>query len=246
MSLSQLNKVFGLNFEVSVFCYVVLGQYFASFNITRQSLAGAIILFAFTEFAQNRKSASVILVLLASTIHSTALIVLPFIFLSTQKRRVFFSLVSVFAILSIVLYERILSLISSYLPIYSDYVGTRYTTSGANMLNIIPFIVLIFSVFVFNKDLFDEEGIGFFMRLLVIGTVFSFLSLYGIAFARIANYFWIASVVVVPSFLSIFHKEEKPIIYLIVTTTMIMYMILYLSNYGDLIPYTTIFGLEFQ
>jgi len=245
MSLSQLNKVFGLNFEVSVFCYVLLGQYFASFNITRQSLAGAIILFAFTKFAQNRKSTSVILVLLASTIHSTALIVLPFILLSRLKNSLFYSLVSAFAVLSLFSYERILSLVSSFLPIYSGYVGTRYTISGANVLNVIPFIVLTFSVFVFNRSLFDEEGMGLFMRLLLVGSVFSMMSLFGLAFARIANYFWIASVVVVPRFLDGFNKEEKPITYLIVIATMIMYMTLYVSNYGDLIPYTTVFGLVF-
>ncbi|WP_219724957.1 EpsG family protein [Mesotoga sp. Brook.08.YT.4.2.5.1] len=243
VALRLLSEEFGWDFEASVFCYVALGHYFASFNITRQSLAVSIILFAFSQFAKNRKIASIILVLLASTIHSTAAIVLPFILLSRLKNRVFYPLFLAVSVLSLLSYERILSLISSFLPIYSDYVGTRYTSSGANMLNILPYIVLISSVFVFKKSLFDEEGIGFFMKSLFVGTVFSFFSLFGIAFSRIAVYFWISSVVVVPRFLKGFQKEEKPIMYLIVITTLIIYMTLYVSNYGDMIPYTTVFGL---
>lgn len=70
---------------LGIFLYVHIGGYYQSFNLLRQSLAIAIVLLG-TKFLIERKAVRYFLiVLIASTIHTSVLIMLPFYFIAQIK-----------------------------------------------------------------------------------------------------------------------------------------------------------------
>jgi len=241
IALFLLSKRISFSFEMSLICYITLGFYFSSFNITAQALAQSIILLAYCSIAYNRKILGLVTILIASTIHVSALIVLPFVFLLKFKNRAFFPLVTAFGLTSLIFFEEVAVLVGRFGGVYSIYYATKYTDEGANLLNLVPSFTIIVGILVFSRSFFNEKNpISEFARLLFIGFIFTGMASFGMGFARIASYFWMSSIIVVPKLLESFSYEEKPLAFFAVTTTMLVYMLFYVSKYGDLIPYVSI------
>lgn len=68
-----------------------------SFNIIRQSLSGALILWAFTEMRAKRKTRAIILILIACGFHFSSIVAFPFLFLSRIKLKQVPVLISIMA-----------------------------------------------------------------------------------------------------------------------------------------------------
>jgi len=228
----------------SVLSYVALGFYFASFNITRQALAQSIVLLAYCAFVYNKRIWAYVLVLIAFSVHTSALIVLPFFLILKLKNKLFIPTFITLGTVALLFYNRIVHLVFSFETSYSIYKGTKYVSSGSNIINIFPSLILIAFVLIFRRRFLDENSkISFFVRLLFIGALFTTMSLFGIGFARISSYFWISSIVILPKLIESFSYREKPLLYLIVVTCMLIYMFLYVSNYGGIVPYVSVFSV---
>ena len=72
---------YSYNIYFSLFLFVTIGEYFPSYNISRQIIACSICFFAYRYIDQGNLLKYILFVLIASMIHKSAFIMLPFYFL---------------------------------------------------------------------------------------------------------------------------------------------------------------------
>lgn len=152
---------------ISIVLFVGLGSYYTSFNVSRAILAVSVITIAYDYLEKGCFFKYILIVLLASFFHTTALIMIPFYFIlriKFSKRYLFILiLISIFILLRIDLF---INLAYSILPKYSVYSNNSYGMQGGSIGNaIIPLFSLIliyFGIFVLGgfkrMDLFNVEN----------------------------------------------------------------------------------------
>lgn len=145
---------------LSILLFFAVGEYFDSFNLTRQVLAVSMCFFA-TKYINEKKKdffKYLFFVLLASTIHSTAaIIMIPAYFLLKLK----FTKKSIFIYLGIgvglyLLFPRLLSFFQRWFPRYDLEQYGEYVNNTTNIKSIIPilgmFVFALVCIFMLNVD----------------------------------------------------------------------------------------------
>ena len=132
---------------LSVFLFTTL-QYFAfSMNFLRQALAAAILLWTYPFMKSRRLLPCLGIILLASTFHRTALIMLPLCFLLTLRptRRRYASalLITVIAYLSM---DTVIGLVLRLLPKYQHYLTERYWQGNSILYILLPLGCFLFTL----------------------------------------------------------------------------------------------------
>lgn len=176
------------NWNLSLYYFVAFYFYFQSFNIMRQLLACAIVLYAFTFIKQKRITPFIIYVFFASTFHVSALVALPFYYISKIKlsRTISTILIALSFILSSILIPKIVDLVSG-IELYSMYADgdvkeTSYISMNLLLHSCIAFILLfdnnrdgIFYIFIMGllfvnvTSLFDVLGrLGIYLKMAII------------------------------------------------------------------------------
>ena len=147
-------KRFSINPWLSVLLFVGVGDYFASFNLTRQILAAGICFWAVKYIEENKFFKYLFWILLASTIHTTALIMIPMYFIlkmQITRKNILLSLGS--AALIWVALPSIISIFQSHLSKYDNYsFGMNQGTFNAVIPSLGMLIFAIFSITVINRS----------------------------------------------------------------------------------------------
>lgn len=175
----------------SLFLYYNLYIYFHSFNISRQVMAVSIVLIGIPFLLENRRLLFCLIVLLASTIHVTALISLPLIFLDKvpDNRKFYITLVIGSFIIGYLFTGPILSYTTKLVG-YDSYLMDRGVISTTSttliMTNLFFFFVLftlkernflfkLFMIYVVMMNLIDR--FPFSNRLLIYFSIYQILFL---------------------------------------------------------------------
>lgn len=109
----------------SLLIFFALRMYGESMCLIRQYIAVSIILFAYNEIKENRLIRFIIIVLLASTIHTSALVVLPMFWISKIKfEKIYILMPLVFGVVGLCLLTPLSSVISNWLVAFL----ARHTT----------------------------------------------------------------------------------------------------------------------
>lgn len=159
----HLFRKYSFNYWLCMFMFVVSTDYLSwMFNGIRQFLAVTIILCSFDFILQRRYVPAIAIILLASTIHGTALLMIPLIFViqgkAWNKRTVLLLVVIVLMVLSIDKFTPILNELLSETQ-YSDIVTNEIWTTddGTNMLRVLFYsIPAILSLF--GRKYINEKG----------------------------------------------------------------------------------------
>ncbi|MDD7438336.1 MAG: EpsG family protein [Bacteroidales bacterium] len=231
--------------SLALFCLVALGFYFLMFNGMRQTTGIAICFYAFYISSQKKILWPTLLVLLASTLHTSCLLALPAVFVSRLPR------LSLSTILIAFTSSMIIGLIATqnfYVTISGSY---AYDVLGEGSFNSHP--ILYFSTIVFLSNAFflflflktpkvlhDNYWFKlYFVALIIQGILFRLT--YG---QRIVYFYSFSAVVLFPILITEFKRKKE------IGLACYLYALVFFLRFllqetpgapGSLIPYTMTF-----
>lgn len=239
-----------INFYLSSFI-LLSTLYFQSFNIMRQCLAVSICFYAIICYVDNKRIRSLVLILIASTIHMSALICL-FIFITNilynRKYKTFFTILTFLVVGYLVLHRQTLGQLvyaftgSNY---YSGYI-TREAFTGGSFINFYlknMFILIIACLYypMYRK----KDGMNVLFVLMIVGYILSSLgAVLDTQVGRMGLYFTVLSMVILGYCAANDLKIGQLIIsrQIILLSLFIYYILIFamsylISGYGEIVPY---------
>ncbi|CRK80176.1 EpsG family protein [Neobacillus massiliamazoniensis] len=180
-----------ISFSLSIFCYITM-FYFETYNILRQWLAIAIIFFAIRYLLKSRYVLFLIFVIIASTIHYSAIISLVFIPIHLFiKKKLSFNIILTFLItIPLALFG-----MKTFIGNYSYYLNSNISFGSKNINFGLSFIVnlgiIIFSLFLYLKKEYKFSDSNFQKQIIFICLIGQLMSILGYIYmfaGRIASY----------------------------------------------------------
>lgn len=207
-------------FELQTYLYITSGYYLVTMNGIRQALVAA-ILFASTRFIiENKFKHYLLITLIMTTFHSSALIMLPVYFIARQeawsKKTMLMFLILPIAFL---FFKPLMSIIFKTIEgsRYASYEGAIMTggEGGGNVFRvIIAAIPVVIAYFGRNKlkQAWAESNV--LVNMSLINLIIMLFSLFNWIFARFTFYFQLYNFILLPYLIkTIFDREEKQLIY---------------------------------
>ena len=194
------------NYYLSILSYFCFGFYFFTFSGLKQSLAISLVMFSFSFVKKNNIKMFLIIVLLASTFHLSALIVLPAYFVSKFNFKP--SYVPIYIMLILVFYIfrfTIVSLITSY--IYSDY-EVLSNSGGGYIFFFMLFVIFVYLTSLKKKLLLLNENNNAWYNFFAISLIFQILATVEGNAHRLTFYYLIPIVSLIPCMNSIIKKQD--------------------------------------
>ncbi|MGN0383569.1 MAG: EpsG family protein, partial [Eubacterium sp.] len=213
---------YSVNFNHSIFLFYTTGCFLWTVNGMRQFLAASIILM-FSHFLLERKTIPfIIVVIIASTIHNSALIMIPTYFCINYKpwsKKSNAFVVIVMALLIIYVFG-----FSSNDSDYSYITSDEY--AGVNIFRVIVMSIPALLAFVKRKEIAEiaplEINILINLSIICCGC-FIFGAFTNGMVARIALYFQVYTYVLLPWILNIFEEDRKKTITWTINILLIAY-----------------------
>lgn len=226
-------KKYSCNFIVTVFLFVASGDYIQwTYNGIRQFLAVSLI-FVSTGFLVEKKYVSVIaIILFASTIHASALIMLPIVFIvqgkTFNKRTILFLFAMLMAIAFIDQFTDIITNVMENTQ-YSGEVDQFLSTEGTSIQRAIVYSIPALVTLLFRKriEIADNQLINMVSNMSIATLGFMFLSVFssGLFLGRLAIFTSLYNYILLPwEIENIFTKNSARLIYAIM---IICYLIFY-------------------
>lgn len=190
----------------SVLCFLGLLYYTLLFDILKQAVAMAILLFAFDAIVEKKPIRFVLLTGLAAFIHFPALVILPAYWIGRMKvGRNYIALLAVLLLITYLLRNQILNLMLNAYgsdDIEATMEGIRFLRNKA----IIMIAITIFAVIV-RPPAPEDTVYNALLMFAGIAIILQTFCGYNNIFERLADYYFHTSIVFLPL---IFEKSEKP------------------------------------
>ncbi|MGN0417673.1 EpsG family protein [Anaerostipes faecalis] len=216
-------KKYSCNFIISMFLFLASGDYIQwNFNGIRQFIAIAVI-FACTGLMLKKKYVQlIIIILLISTIHASALIMLPMIFIvqgkALNKKTLLFAAT---IILAIAFVDQFTDLVTNFMENsqYSGEVDQYLSTEGTNILRVLVYSVPAALTVLFKKyiDKADNPVINLSSNMCLCTSFAMILSGFtsGLFIGRIAAFYSLYNYITIPWIVEhVFTKNSARIIYI--------------------------------
>lgn len=200
--------------------------FYAFFSITgiRQTIATALSVFVGYELIKKRKLLLfVCIILLAATLHKSALIFLPYYFFYNLNINLRYKIVSSIVILCSFIFKYPLSVWFKEIAGYDNY-GV-YVGAGANTFTLL-LILLVMFMFVFSKQiLYKNEKNKYYYNALVIALFFVPLTYINPSAMRIVQYYSIFMMLVIPEIICVFKERDQRVVkFLFICTILILFL----------------------
>ncbi|MBR2861928.1 MAG: EpsG family protein [Clostridia bacterium] len=229
------------NATFSLILYVC-NMWVACMNGLRQIFVASLIsLFGalwISEKSNVRKTVGFIaLCLLLSTVHTSAILCIPFYFMAKGKfmnKWVIGSTVCTVVLLMFpALYETVFRFLTSGLS-YAEMLDSE-ATMGASRLLISGAPVVLFLIYHYSKpDREYDESVSWMLNLMVFGFLFSLLSLKMVYFSRMRMYFSIFITITLPYVVNrMFDKKNRNLVIFFISLLYIAVFIYQLGAYGE-------------
>ncbi|MGL4570228.1 MAG: EpsG family protein [Clostridium sp.] len=219
--------------DLQVYIYIASGSYFVTMNGIRQSLAAGLVVLSTKYIIENKFKKFLIITLIATMIHQSAIIMIPIYFISRMKpwSKKIFIMIGIAVVGTILFYE--------LLPILEKLLeGTNYqhyiqsfkdnTNDGANSLRVIVALVPVVLAYIRRDYLEDSKCNRVFINLSIINFVFMLFSLQTWVFARFTIYFNMFNFILLPCTICNWkNKKEKKILYILL---LICYLVFFLKE----------------
>ncbi|MDQ0187218.1 EpsG family protein [Cytobacillus kochii] len=224
-------------FELSIYIYITGGLFLVTMNGIRQCLAAAIV-FAATKFLINGNwPVYFLFVILASSIHQSALILLPIYFFVRYKAWSKATLILLLiAVLIVVGFNEFSTLLFSAIEDtqYGQY--AEFQEGGANILRVAVEATPLFIAYLGREKLrtiFPKSD--FIVNMALVGLVFMIISTQNWIFARFSIYFSLYQLILVAWIVKLFQPKDQRFIYYCI-------LVLYFFYYF----YETVISLNIQ
>ncbi|MCE7792512.1 EpsG family protein [Salipaludibacillus sp. CUR1] len=202
-------------FELSLFVFIASGMYLVSMNGIRQYLAAAII-FASTKFILEGSFVKyALVVLLASTFHQSALVLLPIYFIVRREAWTKTTFLILFSAILIVLgYNQFSELLFSTLGEdgYGGY--SDFDEGGANIIRVAVGSAPLILAFL-GRDKFRElfPKCDYIVNLALLGVIFMIVATQNWLFARLSIYFDLYNLILISWVVHLFAVKDRKLIY---------------------------------
>lgn len=242
------------NLVITLSCYVLLYFYMRCYNITRQSIAVSLMLYAFLLMDDGKWVKATILGLLTVGVHSTAAVFFVFLYLSRIKltRRTLFvflaAAVGVLAFFSF-LFPLMAQLFARIFPQYGGYllataVHPVWETSRGDTIFLFVYYVVFFAGATYvvfrplNRDDEPPQSIGGLYMLVLFGLVCALGASSNMALDRVRDYFLICMCCMIPNVIERFRHNRTLIHIANYMLLLLPYGIVLSRNLGDVVPYS--------
>ncbi len=230
----------------SIFYFITLGYYAYSFNIIRQMLAIAITLIGIKYIKEKNFLKYLIVILIASSFHLTALLMIPAYFLLNLKnnRRNNLLLLGICVTIPF-LYTRIFNFVVTNFEQYSMYATINdYTfikpglgTYIVGFVNVILYIIM----FLKRKKINDiDEMNNNYFKLFSYSLVFTGLSFANSVAVRGGYYLSIYLIFLLPDLGKILFNKENKEFEILMMLAFFVYYCVHLISFNEMIPYNSI------
>ncbi|WP_209122904.1 EpsG family protein [Alkalihalobacillus sp. BA299] len=202
-------------FEISLYVYVTIGYFLVSMNGIRQYLAAAIV-FAATKFIIDGDwKKYMLVVLLASTIHQTALILIPIYFVvrSPAWSKSTYILLA-FSIFIVIGFNEFMDLLFKAIEDTQYGVYQNFQEGGASILRVAVGAVPVIIAFLGReklKKLFPNSDV--IVNMSILGLVFLVISTQNWIFARFSIYFGLYQLILISWIVKVFREKDQKLIY---------------------------------
>lgn len=214
LTLFFLYKTIWNNSEIpSLSLYILFSMclYYQTFNQARQMLAIAILFYSIQYIKKEQFKKYVFFVLIATSIHESAIVFLPFYFISRidiKKKYIF--IYFIMAILGYVFFDKISLFISNttYGKIYqkTDY----YKEENSSILNLIVRIIMLVAALIFSKiTLKKDENSKILYNLVIWCTIIQVLTTKLYILGRVTTYFYMPYILLIPNIINSISTEKK-------------------------------------
>lgn len=217
-------KNYSANMWLSILMFVAAGSYYASFNITRHIFAVAIV-FVGSKFLYERKFFKwLLVVILASLFHKTAIIMIPFYFILNFRIKIRnWVLIAIGSVITILLFDSIVDFAQQYL--YEQYTDESYGMWGQAITKLVlPIAFLIFSLFNIKKLEPDNIMHRIWFNAVIFYAFFNILALQVEMVERIGRFFAPYALLLIPYFFSKMKNKYLRFLYMMI---LIFFLILY-------------------
>lgn len=236
----------------SIIIYILLMMYYNSMCLMRQYIAISISCIAIYFLSEKKNMKFIFFVLLSSTFHSSAIIVLILYPLSKiELTRYNRYLIVAITIVFLLFFDKLLNYLIYFIPKYSTYINSKYYLENqlAAILKAGVWIsIYIFKDYVYFKyQIFDNNKIHkswykieYYCAFL--GAIISFISIKGAILERMGLYFTIINCITIPNALySIENRSKKYLCAGIILFMCLMYNLVILGfrpYWSGVIPYS--------
>lgn len=233
---------YSYNSTISFYVFITLGFYTFFFNGARQGLACAICALAVGPLIRSEFKKYVVVVLVATLFHKTALIMLPLYFLLRKKNTLRTN--ALFGVLALVAALSLPYVVDTFSQYDSRYQGYGASGEGGGFLmsafNIV--LWLFFYVFQQRASIGKRQYYSVFLNMLFFSAVISLTSIVlrinpsGIL--RLTVYFNIGAIFLLPLCYESFSNRLSKKVFISVTGVfLVVYFVMTTSSFGQLVPY---------
>lgn len=237
------------NFTFTIVLYITMLTYYWPYNIVRQGIACAICFWAYPFLYDKKYIQYLLAVMTAYLFHSTALLMIPFMFIVTRQAWSK-SIVFIVTLLggSFVFLSNIWNSIIGFLEtigqekMATDYQVFNDADPGVNVLRIAVVFVPIIISFIFYKQLkLNNPKIDLLINMSVMCGIFMIFAAKSIVLARFSIYFLFFNALLIPEFSALFKGKERLVFQIITGMLFFLYMCILLPFDAELLPYRFIF-----
>ena len=223
------------NYFLSSLFMVALSYYYFTMTGLRQAMAMGICFFAF-EFAYRKKPIPfILLVLVASLFHSSALIFLIIYLIKElvigikQWIIVFASVVMAF------LFPGAINSVVKLLAWSDELSNYAETTTGLSIFGfVIQLSIIVFCLYCITKEHYNDTHYRVFFNTMFVGLILQSFAINIDNIFRMSMYFSIYGAFVLPDAIELQDEKVKRILYIMISTVLLIYM-LRAGNYSHLI-----------
>lgn len=142
------------NYWQAYVIYIGLGLYLTAFNITRQMLAAAIAINAGQEIKNKNILRSLVILFLATTVHSAALVfAIAYIIYSIRRYPILSRIAPIIIITVAMNFQTILICMRPYLSRFGNYLGNTRAISTVGGVLVIWFIIVVISIYLLYSSI---------------------------------------------------------------------------------------------
>ena len=241
-----------MSFSFALFVFLST-QFIYSLNGTRFTISLCFVLIGYIALANNNTKSFIVMVLIASLFHQTALFCLAMLFLKRYKFKeanslrniVFFTLIVLFPLFVGYLLKWLssISIFERYFTTAQYFASDKISREWTWILHIVP-VILPLIVFCRN-EIFSSGDTTTFFRICIVEIPFRMLGLYNTMYTRVSRYAQIVQVILIPLIISkTANRKKKTFLYLYYIAWYLFYFAYYalVNDQGDSLPYVWIFS----
>lgn len=213
------------NLALSWLVLICMGIWGTTLYVLRQTVAMAFLLFAFSSADQKKALTFVMLVLIASMFHQTAiafLIVYPFV--GKQQNSLYFVCMLAISLFILLAGEVVIDFLTSLSDRYADY-----ESNGGSGISYLFMLILIecFIGYVWKRH---GSMTGAFHHSFTIGIVVQLLALRLSVLTRLTRYFVLSSTILLPNSLAMIRSKKERLLFSMLIVACLLFLYFYVGD----------------